>query len=601
MWAALLLPALVPTAHAQVNLTIGNLVPGDSVTISYEVTINSPLTVAVTQISHQATVSGGNFASVNTDDPETGTASDATLTPLSQDFDFGDAPDPFVATAGQYPTLLANNGARHFIPAGGATLYLGAVPPDAESDSQPNGTATGDDLSASDDEDGVTLPSSLLSGQNYTLTVVVTGGGMLNAWVDWNANGNWNDPGDQIVTNLALAAGSHPLNLVAPAFPSATTSFARFRFSTQSGLTPTGQAPDGEVEDYTVNLTVNSPPVVAKDPLTVTVGESATALNTGTFSDLKGNATVTLSSSVGTLTPNIAAGTWSWSFPTTDGPDQSQTVILTANDGVNPDVTASFTLTVTNLPPIATPQTGTTPEDTPLVITLAATDPGADALTFSIVSPPAPAQGALGAVSGNQVTFTPALNFNGSSSFTFKATDSDSADSDPATVTITVTAVNNAPSFTKGPDQTVLENAGPQTVNPWATGISPGPPDESWQTVTFQVTGNTNPGLFSAGPSIAANGTLAFTPAANTIGTATLTVSLMDDGGIANGGVSTSAPQTFTVTVMPPPIGIASDSLPPAGQYVSRLGVHTTYPTPTPTVLQNICHADLPPVGPPPT
>ncbi|MCB1569855.1 MAG: hypothetical protein KDI72_02050, partial [Xanthomonadales bacterium] len=58
--------------------------------------------------------------------------------------------------------------------------------------------------------------------------------------------------------------------------------------------------------------------------------------------------------------------------------------------------------------------------------------------------------------------------------------------------------VNDAPSFTAGPDQTVLEDAGPQTVNPWATAISAGPPNESGQVVTFNVTGNTNPSLFSA-------------------------------------------------------------------------------------------------------
>ena len=45
----------------------------------------------------------------------------------------------------------------------------------------------------------------------------------------------------------------------------------------------------------------------------------------------------------------------------------------------------------------------------------------------------------------------------------------------PQTFTITVTAVNDAPSFTVGPDQTVIENAGPQTVAPWATAISAGP------------------------------------------------------------------------------------------------------------------------------
>jgi len=117
------------------------------------------------------------------------------------------------------------------------------------------------------------------------------------------------------------------------------------------------------------------------------------------------------------------------------------------------------------------------------------------------------------------------------------------------TFTITVTAVNNAPSFTKGADETVLEDAGAQTVNGWATGISAGPADEAAQVLTFNVTGNTNGALFAAGPSIDSTGNLTYTTAADAFGTADITIQLMDDGGVANGGADTSAPQTFTINV----------------------------------------------------
>ena len=40
----------------------------------------------------------------------------------------------------------------------------------------------------------------------------------------------------------------------------------------------------------------------------------------------------------------------------------------------------------------------------------------------------------------------------------------------------------------------------PQSISPWATAISPGPASESSQTVAFNVTGDTNPGLFAAAP-----------------------------------------------------------------------------------------------------
>jgi hypothetical protein len=56
--------------------------------------------------------------------------------------------------------------------------------------------------------------------------------------------------------------------------------------------------------------------------------------------------------------------------------------------------------------------------------------------------------------------------------------------------------------------------------------------------------------LFSAGPAVAADGTLSFTPSGLT-GTATVTIHLRDDGGTGNGGVDTSADQVFTITIDP--------------------------------------------------
>jgi hypothetical protein len=118
------------------------------------------------------------------------------------------------------------------------------------------------------------------------------------------------------------------------------------------------------------------------------------------------------------------------------------------------------------------------------------------------------------------------------------------------TFTITVTPVNDVPSFTKGPDQTVLEDAGLQTIAGWATSLSHGPANESSQILNFLV-GNDNAALFSTPPAIAANGTLTYTPAANAFGSATVTVQIHDNGGIDNGGADTSAAQTFTITVQP--------------------------------------------------
>jgi len=107
------------------------------------------------------------------------------------------------------------------------------------------------------------------------------------------------------------------------------------------------------------------------------------------------------------------------------------------------------------------------------------------------------------------------------------------------------------PAFTRGPDQTLLEDAGAQSVTGWATGLSRGGgSDEAGQSLSFQVTNNNN-GLFSVQPTIDASGRLTYTPAANATGTATVSVRVRDSGGTANGGIDTSAIQTFLISVTP--------------------------------------------------
>src|SRR6266545_2332385 len=118
------------------------------------------------------------------------------------------------------------------------------------------------------------------------------------------------------------------------------------------------------------------------------------------------------------------------------------------------------------------------------------------------------------------------------------------------TFVLTVNAVNDAPSFTKGPDQTINENSGAQTVNNWATNISAGPANESGQMLTFIVANNSNPALFAVASAISSTGTLTYTPATAVSGTALITIALMDNGGTTNGGINTSATQSFNINVL---------------------------------------------------
>ena len=57
---------------------------------------------------------------------------------------------------------------------------------------------------------------------------------------------------------------------------------------------------------------------------------------------------------------------------------------------------------------------------------------------------------------------------------------------------ITVNAVNDEPSFVKGADQTINEDAAAQNIVGWATSINKGAANESAQILTFTVTNDNN-------------------------------------------------------------------------------------------------------------
>ncbi|HEX5589592.1 MAG TPA: Ig-like domain-containing protein [Candidatus Limnocylindrales bacterium] len=211
---------------------------------------------------------------------------------------------------------------------------------------------------------------------------------------------------------------------------------------------------------------------------------------------------------------------------------------------------ATFTIAVIPVAdaPVAQDTSASTDEETPVEIDLVASDAEGDSLVFDVADPPngSIAYGTLSCGAGTctqRVTYTPDVDYIGTDTFTFTAVASTPpTTSNTATVTVTIGNVNDAPSFTKGANQTVLEDSGLRTVTGWATDISPGV-NEAGQAIDFEVTNNTNTGLFSAGPAVADNGTLTFTPAANANGTATITLRLDD----VEGG--SSATQTFSITV----------------------------------------------------
>ena len=126
---------------------------------------------------------------------------------------------------------------------------------------------------------------------------------------------------------------------------------------------------------------------------------------------------------------------------------QAGSTILTASQpgdaNFNPAAPVARTLIVSamNRAPVAIAQSVSTAEEAALAITLAASDADGGTLTYIIAIQPA--HGTLSGTAPN-VTYTPATNYHGPDSFTFKANDG-SLDSATATVSLTVTPVNDAP------------------------------------------------------------------------------------------------------------------------------------------------------------
>jgi hypothetical protein len=185
---------------------------------------------------------------------EAGGATRFTISIGGEEQDFSDAPLPF-------PTILLQNGASHVIEDG---FYLGNTV-DAEPDGIPSVNADGD----VGDEDGVTFVESLVPGQTARVQVVASQLGRLDAWADFNQDGDWNDAGEQIFDSVVVRQGVNPLDVAVPETAAKGSTYVRFRLSRTGNLTPEGLALNGEVEDYRVDIVSQLPWQNEDNPLDV--------------------------------------------------------------------------------------------------------------------------------------------------------------------------------------------------------------------------------------------------------------------------------------------------------------------------------------------
>ncbi|HLM67501.1 MAG TPA: Ig-like domain-containing protein, partial [Longimicrobium sp.] len=205
------------------------------------------------------------------------------------------------------------------------------------------------------------------------------------------------------------------------------------------------------------------------------------------------------------------------------GPDS---FTFTASDGQATSAPGTINIAVTpvNDPPVANARQLTTPEDTPLPITLTGTDADGDTLSFAVTVQPT--RGTLTGTAPDLI-YTPAANYFGPDSFTFTASDGQ-ATSAPATVSIAITSVNDAPVATARLLTTPEDTALSITL----TGT-----DVDGDTLTFALASQPTRGTLTGTPP-----NLTYTPEAGYHGADSFTFTASD-------GQATSAPGTISLFV----------------------------------------------------
>ncbi|WP_217191097.1 Ig-like domain-containing protein [Pseudomonas shirazica] len=199
--------------------------------------------------------------------------------------------------------------------------------------------------------------------------------------------------------------------------------------------------------------------------------------------------------------------------------------------------TATITIIVrpVNDAPVASNRTLTIVEDTVGTVTLLATDVDGDALTYSVVNAPSSTHGTV-TISGDKAIFTPKPNWNGTTTFTYRASDG-SLYSNTATVTVTVTPVNDPPSVSNASLSLDEDTVGTLTLEVTDVDLNFEGDSHIWSIVSA-------PNAAHGAASITGN-KLTFTPVKDWNGTTTMTYRATD----SKGAISNTA--TITIIVRP--------------------------------------------------
>ena len=215
---------------------------------------------------------------------------------------------------------------------------------------------------------------------------------------------------------------------------------------------------------------------------------------------------------------------------TASGTVHNQVTVSAANPGDDPSTgnnSASDTDGVSNpgnTAPVANAQSVSATEDQATAITLTASDPNGDPLTWTILT--VPAHGTLSG-SAPALTYTPAANYSGPDGFTFRVNDG-STDSPAAQVSINVAGVNDAP-VAAGQSVTTSEDA------PLAIVLGGSDPDGG--ALTYAIATQPAHGTLSG-----AGASFTYTPASGYTGADAFTFTVSD-------GIVVSAAATISIAV----------------------------------------------------
>ena len=304
------------------------------------------------------------------------------------------------------------------------------------------------------------------------------------------------------VTTPAGYSGQVTANVVATATDGTTTASASTSGNVSVSVVDTAPTAPGGTTATPVNTTLSGQLAGTDadgDKLTFSIGQNGGPAH-------------------GTLTVNPDG---SYKYVPTSGYNGTDSFTYSVSDGRGGTTTGTVTLTVgtVNVAPVAQSGTARGAEDNQVTGQAAATDANGDALTYSIPSNGAPAHGVVTMNANGSYTYTPAADYNGTDSFTYKVSDGRGGIS-TGTITVTVDPVNDKPVATATTVSANEDNSVSGRVV--AT-------DVDGDALTFSVPSNGGPAHGTV--TMNADGTFNYVPAANFNGTDTFTYQVSDGKG----------------------------------------------------------------------